>query len=103
MSTPDKLYYDIQVSNVNNNNTLPPVLSFIETRNTPFLYESGKYFLSIIRFSLDTPNLPVFIPTIQAAPNTDINLTIYSITLQWTNPEDTTQTFTVQKFIRYIP
>ena len=42
MSTPDKLYYDIQVSNVNNNNTLPPVLSFIETRNTPFLYESGK-------------------------------------------------------------
>ena len=103
MSTPDKLYYDIQVSNVNNNNTLPPVLSFIETRNTPFLYESGKYFLSIIRFSLDTPNLPVFIPTIQAAPNTDINLTIYSVTLQWTNPEDTTQTFTVQKFIRYIP
>ena len=103
MSTPDKLYYDIQVSNVNNNNTLPPVLSFIETRNTPFLYESGKYFLSIIRFSLDTPNLPVFIPTIQAAPNTDINLTIYSVTLQWTNPEDTTQIFTVQKFIRYIP
>jgi hypothetical protein len=103
VSTPDKLYYDIQVSNVNNNNTLPPVLSFIETRNTPFLYESGKYFLSIIRFSLDTPNLPVFIPTIQAAPNTDINLTIYSVSLQWTNPEDTTQIFTVQKFIRYIP
>jgi hypothetical protein len=103
MSTPDKLYYDIQVSNVNNNNTLPPVLSFIETRNTPFLYESGKYFLSIIRFSLDTPNLPVFIPTIQAAPNTDINLTIYSVTLQWTDPEDPTNIFTVQKFIRYIP
>ncbi|MFN9910612.1 MAG: phage minor capsid protein, partial [bacterium] len=72
------MYYDIQISNINNNDTLPPVLNFIETRNNPFLYESDKYYMSIIRFSLDTPNLPVFIPTIQPSPNTDINLTIYS-------------------------
>jgi len=103
ISTPEKLYYDIQISNINNNDTLPPVLNFIETRNNPFLYESDRYYMSIIRFSLDTPNLPVFIPTIQPSPNTDINLTIYSVSLQWTNPDDTTQIFTSQQFIRYIP
>jgi len=103
ISTPDKIYYDIQISNIDDIDTLPPVLNFIETRNNPFLYESDKYYMSIIRFSLETPNLPVFIPTIQPAPNTDINLTIYSVTLQWSNPENTKQIFTSQQFIRYIP
>jgi hypothetical protein len=103
ISTPDKIYYDIQISNIDDIDTLPPVLNFIETRNNPFLYESDKYYMSIIRFSLETPNLPVFIPTIQPAPNTDINLTIYSVTLQWSNPKNTTQIFTSQQFIRYTP
>jgi hypothetical protein len=100
ISTPDKIYYDIQISNIDDIDTLPPVLNFIETRNNPFLYESDKYYMSIIRFSLETPNLPVFIPTIQPAPNTDINLTIYSVTLQWSNPKNVTQIFTSQQFIR---
>jgi hypothetical protein len=103
ISTPDKIYYDIQISNIDDIDTLPPVLNFIETRNNPFLYESDKYYMSIIRFSLETPNLPVFIPTIQPAPNTDINLTIYSVTLQWSNPKNVTQIFTSQQFIRYTP
>ena len=59
--------------------------------------------MSIIRFSLETPNLPVFIPTIQPSPNTDINLTIYSVTLQWINPLNTSQIFTSQQFITYVP
>ena len=42
ISTPDKIYYDIQISNIDDIDTLPPVLSFIETRNNPFLYESDK-------------------------------------------------------------
>jgi hypothetical protein len=103
ISTPDKIYYDIQISNIDDIDTLPPVLNFIETRNNPFLYESDKYYMSIIRFSLETPNLPVFIPTIQPSPNTDINLTIYSVTLQWINPLDTSQIFTSQQFITYVP
>lgn len=103
ISTPDKIYYDIQITNIDDIDTLPPVLSFIETRNNPFLYESDKYYMSIIRFSLETPNLPVFIPTIQPSPNTDINSTIYSVTLQWTNPLNTSQIFTSQQFITYVP
>ena len=34
---PDKLYFDIQIQNLNNIDQLPSVLSFIETRNTPLL------------------------------------------------------------------
>jgi hypothetical protein len=59
--------------------------------------------MSIIRFCLDTPNLPVFIPTIQPAPNTDIDLTIYSVTLEWKNPVAPFQTFTKQTYIRFAP
>lgn len=103
INAPEKLYYDIQVSNLENTNSLPPLLNFIETRNIPFLYECDKYLMSIIRFSLDTPNLPVFIPSIQPAPNTNPNLTIYSVSLKWTNPIAPFQTFVQQTYITYSP
>jgi len=101
-NTPEKLYYDIQLTNLETSGTVPPVLNFIETRNVPFLYDAEKYYMSIIRFSLDTPNLPVFIPTIQLNQE-DINLTIYSVSLQWTNPLDVLQIYTEQTFVQFIP
>jgi hypothetical protein len=101
-TSPEKLYYDIQLTNLETAGNEPPVLNFIETRNIPFLYDAEKYYMSIIRFSLDTPNLPVFIPTIQLN-QPEINLTIYSVSLQWVNPLNATQIFTVQTFVQYIP
>jgi len=101
-NNPEKLYYDIQLTNLENNGLTPPVLNFIETRNIPFLYEPDQYYMSIIRFSLDTPNLPVFIPTIQLN-QPDINLTIYTVSLQWINPLDITQVFTSSSPVIYIP
>jgi hypothetical protein len=101
-NTPEKLYYDIQLTNLESSSTLPPVLNFIETRNVPFLYDAEKYYMSIIRFSLDTPNLPVFVPTIQLN-QPDINLTIYTVCLQWINPLDDTQVYTVITPVIFIP
>lgn len=101
-NTPEKLYYDIQLTNLESSTTLPPVLNFIETRNVPFLYDAEKYYMSIIRFSLDTPNLPVFIPTIQLN-QPDINLTIYTVCLQWVDPLDATQVYTVITPVVFIP
>jgi hypothetical protein len=101
-NTPEKLYYDIQLTNLENNSLTPPVLNFIETRNVPFLYDPDQYYMSIIRFSLDTPNLPVLIPTIQLN-QPDINLTIYNVSLQWINPLDTTQVFTSTSPVIFIP
>lgn len=100
--TPDKVYYDITISNIASQYTIPPPLYFNETRNNPFIVDPESYYLSIVRFTLDTNTLPVITPEIQ--PNqSDVNLTVYSITLEWTNPVAPFQTFTQQTFIDYIP
>lgn len=100
--SPDKLYFDIQIENLNNIDQPPSFLSFIETRNTPLLINPQDYYMSVVRFSIDTPTLPVFTPSIQFN-STNINLTIYSVTLTWTNPVAPFQTFTQQTFITFAP
>jgi len=100
--TADNVYYDVVITNLETINRNPPSLYFNETRNTPFVYDPESYYLSIIRFTLDTPTLPVFIPVIQ--PNQgNLNLTIYSVTLSWTNPVAPFQTFNEQTFVEFIP
>ena len=101
--TPDKVYYDVTISNLNTVDVLPPILYFNETRNSPFVLDPESYYLSIVRFSLDTNTLPVITPSIKPTPNNDLNLTIYSITLSWTNPVAPFQEFTFQEFLEFIP
>jgi hypothetical protein len=85
VTTPSKIYYDINITNyVNLGNSPPPFVSFNESRSNPFLYDPEEYYLSILRFQLDTPSLPVFIPTITPF-SSNANLTIYSVQLDWTN------------------
>jgi hypothetical protein len=100
--TPDNVYYDVTITNLETIDKNPPSLYFNETRNTPFVYDPQSYYLSIIRFTLDTHSLPVFIPVIQ--PNQgNLNLTIYSMTLSWTNPVAPFQTFNQQTYVEFIP
>ena len=99
---PDKLYFDIQIQNLNNIDQLPSVLSFIETRNTPLLLNPEDYYLSVVRFNLDTPTLPIFTPSIQFN-SANRNLTIYSVTLEWINPVAPFQNFSIQTFITFAP
>jgi hypothetical protein len=85
MSEPDKLYYDVSISNLDTEDFVPPVINFNEIRNIPFLNDPSKYYMSIIRFSIDTgASLPVFIPEIVNG-TTDINETIYKITMVYNN------------------
>ena len=93
-SDPDRIYYDIQITNLQSASTPPPTLYFNEIRNTPFVQCPEDYYFSIIRFTLDTPTLPVFVPEIDTSPITnpyqldpsgnpipntqDVNQTIYS-------------------------
>ena len=80
-SNPDMVYYDIVSTNYQSTSTEEPFLRFNETRTNPIIPNSGDYYLSIVRFSLDTYNLPNLICEIQ--PNQgDPNLSIYSITLE---------------------
>jgi hypothetical protein len=81
---PDKIYYDMVISNLNNTDTRPPVAYYNETRSSPIVYDPYKYDLVVARWQLDTNYLPIFIPMIQTATSNP-NLTIYSITLQYNN------------------
>jgi hypothetical protein len=82
---PDKLYYDIVVSNLNSETNAPPVAYFNETRNLPYIYNPSAYYFSIVRFTLDTTSLPSFIPTIQENQG-NRDLTIYKLTLDYKDP-----------------
>ena len=75
------IYYDILASNYTKE-TSNIRLNFQETRASPFLQKPSDFNLSIVRFSLDTYNLPVFIPIINYESNNP-DETIYSISIKY--------------------
>lgn len=81
-NSPDQVYYDVTITNFQSQNTLPPVFYYNEARTIPFINCPEDYYLSIIRFSVDTGTLPVWIPSIVPF-STDPNETIYNITLTY--------------------
>jgi hypothetical protein len=98
----DHIYYNINVSNdyptVNSSlvqldtaSTIVP-LTFTQYRAQPYLYNPSEYFLAVQRFTIESPNLPVFIPQ-PVLGSSNVNDTIYTITIINGN---TTITRTVQ-------
>ena len=69
MDTADThIYYDISVFNNDISGAMPVNLTFNEMRSGGALIDNpSNYFFSIVRFEIDTPKLPLFIP--QARPN----------------------------------
>jgi hypothetical protein len=104
----DQIYFDLTVTNFQNTNTKPQPFYYNEQRTLPFVSVPEDYYMSILRFTVETGTLPLFIPSIQPAsqqggvPPYDVNLTIYSVTLQYTDPL-TGITYTSQSFIQWIP
>jgi len=87
MEQPTHIYLNLDL--VNNSKTTDQPLVFSETRNIPFLPNSNNYFVSVIRFTLQTSNsLPVFIPDILIGQS-DVNKTVYkiAITLKFPNTD----------------
>jgi hypothetical protein len=81
-SSADQIYYDVTITNFQSTTTIPPLFYYNDQRTMPFVACPEDYYLSILRFTLETGTLPVFIPTIQ--PNQgNRNLTIYSVTLAY--------------------
>jgi hypothetical protein len=90
---PDQVYYDVTITNFQSQNTIPPVFYYNESRTLPFINCPEDYNLSIVRFSVDTGTLPLFVPSI--VPNQgNPNLTIYNITLSYLAPNGTNYSFT---------
>jgi len=100
---PDHIYYDLNVTNNDTTNTTPlaPVLQFNEIRSSTFLQNPSDYYLSIVRFQVDTTSLPLFIPQVDITQNNP-NILIYKLTLSYSTfsvtvpltffPQDLTQT-----------
>lgn len=86
---PDNVYLDIMTTNVLGNRTEPLPIQFNENRTNPVLDNAGDYCMSVVRFSLDTQTLPVFIPLIDTTPNddgtqtTDPNKTVYYVSMEY--------------------
>lgn len=79
--TADQIYFDLTVTNFQSTTTVPPIFYYNEQRTLPFVNCPEDYYLSIIRFTMETGTLPVFIPSIE--PNQgNRNLTIYKVTLE---------------------
>jgi len=83
-SDPNHIYYDLQIINNDTTGTKAPVkLEFNETRNSPFLSVPSDYYISVIRFNIDTGNsLPVFIPYSKIGQS-DVNKLIYTVTMTY--------------------
>ena len=76
------LYFDLNIYNYDPDGSTPEkMLNYIQINPQDFIEDPSQYYLSIIRFSIET-FLPVFIPQIQIGQS-DINLTIYAITMTY--------------------
>lgn len=54
------VYFDVLATNAGGQDTgTPPILTFNQTRAVPIINNTGDYNMSITRFSLDTPRLPI--------------------------------------------
>lgn len=94
--SPDHFYLDLTMLNndqVGNKNSV--FLNFAEQRDIPILDDPEQWHLSVVRFHLDTPNLPLIQFQVQEGQS-NINLGIYSVTLKY-------QTFEAQAYINFIP
>ena len=85
-------YYDALVSNYNSPNKQIPLI-FNDTRSSPLIKDTTGYCMSIVRFTLDTNLLPVFIPTMQTNSSTQ---TVYSITMQYNG-------IYFQQYMQFLP
>ena len=99
--SPDNVYYDLVFTNLKSDKTEPIQIQFNENRAKSILSNTGEYDLSIVRFSVDTQTLPVWIPEIQSNQS-DRDLTIYSVSLSYL-PVGATSPFVQQTFINWRP
>lgn len=98
---PDMVYYDIVSTNFQSTTEVDPFLRFNDTRTNPVIANTGEYYLSIVRFTLDTYNLPNFICQIQPQQNDPLK-SIYSVTLEYDDGAGNI-TASTQEFIAWIP
>ena len=85
-------YIDLLLTNsIQTHSNQRVALNFNQNQSQPVLRSTNGYQLSIIRFSLNTETLPIFIPAMQAG-----NTTIYSVTMELNGKQ-------YQQFMQFEP
>ena len=88
----NNIYIDMSISNsVQTAANSRVAVNFFQSSSQTILQSTNGYKLSIIRFTLNTESLPVFIPAMQST-----NTTIYSFTMEING-------FQYQQFMNYQP
>jgi hypothetical protein len=80
---PDHVYLDISMINDDRTGLArTPDLYFNENRNNPILASARDYYLSVVRFNLQTASLPIFLPQVDLTQS-DPSVLIYKICLTY--------------------
>jgi hypothetical protein len=113
MTQPTQIYYDLDVVNtiqpsLTTSQTSPANrLTFTEVRSSPILDNPSDYFLSIIRFSLDTAgSMPLFIPQIELKNAVGVapwNNTVYYVSVEYNPPATPADRLIAKKRVIYVP
>jgi len=83
MVEPNHIYFDFNVVNNDTTGTLaPPNLIFTETRNNPIINSAKDYYMTVVRFYVETPTLPSMIPQAQIG-QLNPNVLIYNVNLAY--------------------
>jgi len=113
MTQPSHIYYDLDVVN-----TIQPSLTtsqtssqnrltFTEVRSSPILDNPSDYFLSIVRFSLDTAgSMPLFIPQIELKNTVGAspwNNTVYYVSVEYNPPLAPANRLIAKKRVIWVP
>lgn len=92
----DHIHLDCIVSNNDAGSNTPSMfLTFSEIRDQAILDNCSDYYLTIIRFYLETPNLPLLLMPILTGQS-DINKSSLSVTLTY-------KTYQFQQYLQYVP
>ena len=59
-------------------------LVFSQSRATAYLLHPDQYFLTVVRFTIETPSFPVFVP-LPIVGQSDVNKLVYNVTLLYNN------------------
>ena len=99
---PDHVYIDINVYNQPNDvDNAPQFLEYTEQRQSPILPTSSEeWYMSVVRFSLQTSSLPIWYPKIELNQNNPDKL-VYVMTVKYHS--DNGNIYTVSRHVKWYP
>jgi hypothetical protein len=94
-------YYDLDcINNATNGTTAPVQLQFNDIRNSPYINCPENYFMSLVRFYVESSSLPIMLPAVEIGQSNP-NKLIYSVSMRYVGVSSTI--YTQQTFLTYVP